>query len=285
MNYNQITVGIVTFKSESVIFNCLKSIKKIKNIIIFDNSNDKLLKIKIKKRYPKIKIFLSKKNLGYGAANNKIIKKSKTPYIFILSPDVILQKDCEKNLIQSIDNLKEEFSIISPVSKIKNYGFYKNEIKTKNNILEVDYVDGFAMLINRTKIKNIGMFDDKIFLYTEEIDLCKRLRLANQSIYIDKNSKVIHLGAKSTNIGFEFDKCRNWHWMWSQVYFAKKYSNNFIVYFKFTILLFIQLLKIFFYIILFNKKEIINKTMRLSGTLNSLLGKSSWYRPKIDFDQ
>ena len=44
MNYNDITVGIVTFKSESVIFNCLKSIKKIKKIIIFDNSNDLNLK-------------------------------------------------------------------------------------------------------------------------------------------------------------------------------------------------------------------------------------------------
>ena len=46
MNYNQITVGIVTFKSGNVIFDCLKSIKKIKNIVIFDNSNDKLLKKK-----------------------------------------------------------------------------------------------------------------------------------------------------------------------------------------------------------------------------------------------
>jgi len=58
MDYNQITVGIVTFKSENVIFNCLKSIKKIKKIIILDNSNDKILKKKIKKKYPKIKILL-----------------------------------------------------------------------------------------------------------------------------------------------------------------------------------------------------------------------------------
>ena len=44
MNYNQITVAIVTHKSDKVIFDCLNSIKKIKNIIIFDNSNDKVLK-------------------------------------------------------------------------------------------------------------------------------------------------------------------------------------------------------------------------------------------------
>ena len=46
MNYRDVTIGIVTFKSEKVIFNCLKSIKNIRNIIILDNSNDKNLKKK-----------------------------------------------------------------------------------------------------------------------------------------------------------------------------------------------------------------------------------------------
>jgi len=46
MNFKDITVGIVTFNSEKVIFECLKGIKKIKNIIIFDNSNDFILKKK-----------------------------------------------------------------------------------------------------------------------------------------------------------------------------------------------------------------------------------------------
>ena len=55
MNYSDITVGIVAFKSEKVIFQCLKSIKKINKIIIFDNSNDIKLKNKVTKIYPKIK--------------------------------------------------------------------------------------------------------------------------------------------------------------------------------------------------------------------------------------
>ena len=57
MNYNNLTIGIVTFKSEKVIFNCLKSIKKFKNIIIFDNSNDKNLRIQIKKKFPHKPVF------------------------------------------------------------------------------------------------------------------------------------------------------------------------------------------------------------------------------------
>tara|TARA_B100001059_G_C17655908_1_gene486953 strand:+ start:6 stop:842 length:837 start_codon:yes stop_codon:yes gene_type:complete len=278
MNYNQITVGIVTFKSENVIFNCLKSIKKIENIIVLDNSNDEILKKKIRKKYPKIKIMLSNKNLGYGAANNKIIRKSKTPFVFILSPDVTLKKDCEKNMLKSINKLKNNFSIISPISQYKHYGYLESDIN------ETEGVQGFAMLVNKKKIMRYGMFDENIFLYAEELDLCKRLRLNNEKIFINKTAKVFHLGAKSTNIGFEFDKCRNWHWGWSKVYFEKKYFNIFLVYLKFSFLLFIQLLKIIFYITLLNKKEVINKSMRFSGALNSLLGRSSWYRPKFNFD-
>ena len=276
MNYNHITVGIVTFKSENVIFNCLKSIKKIKNIIILDNSNDKNLKIKIKKKYPKIKFILSKKNLGYGVANNEIIKRSKTPLVFILSPDVILKKNCEENLKKSINKLKQNFSIIAPISQFnKDYDFLKSDIT------ETEGVQGFAMLVNKRKIIKVGMFDKNIFLYAEEKDLCKKLRLKNEKIFINRNAKVFHMAAKSSNIGFEFDKCRNWHFMWSQVYYDKKYSNIFLVYTKFTILLFLQIVKIFFYSISFNKTEIINKFMRFSGTFNSLLGRSSWYRPKF----
>ena len=281
MNYNQITVGIVTLKSDKVIFDCLNSIKKIKNIIIFDNSNDKFLKKKINLIFPKIKIYLSKKNLGYGVANNRIIKSAKTPFVFILSPDVILKKNCEENLLKTVKKLKQEFAIIAPTSKRISYGFFNKKFFPKNNLFSVDYVGGFAMLINKVKVKTVGMFDKNIFLYYEEIDLCKRLGLANQKIYVDKKSKVEHLGAKSSNIGFEFEKCRNWHYMWSRVYFEKKYSFKFLINVKYAYLLFPQFLKIIFYSLLLNKEEVINKTMRLSGTFNALIGRRSWFRPKL----
>ena len=86
MNYNQITIGIVSYKSEKVIFNCLKSIKKIKKIIIFDNSNDLILKKKILRKYPNIKVYLSKKNTGYGLGNNIILKNQKLHLFLYLAP-------------------------------------------------------------------------------------------------------------------------------------------------------------------------------------------------------
>ena len=280
MNYKDITVGIVTFKSEKVIFECLKSIKRIKKIIIFDNSNDTKLKNKINFAYPKIKFILSKKNLGYGNANNKIIKYCKTKYLFILNPDTVLKKNCESELLKSVNLKVLNFSILAPISQDTNFGtIKKKKFTNKTNIIETNYAKGFAMLVNKEKIKKIGMFDKNIFLYLEEIDLCKRLKLKKNKIYINTKAKIFHKAANSSNIGFEFEKCRNWHWMWSSVYYKKKYSNYLSTLIKFMPILFSSVLKIGFYFLIFQFKKSTLNYMRVSGIFNALIGAKSWYRP------
>ena len=282
MNYKDITVGIVSFKSEKVIFRCLKSIKKIKNIIIFDNSNDIALKNQISKRYPNVQFILSKKNLGYGVGNNQIIKICKTKFVFVINPDTILNKKCEKELLKSINKKNLDFSIIAPLCNQKNYGFFSKKNKSINeNLFKVDYVKGFAMLMYIKKIKKIKMFDKNFFLYLEEIDLCKRLINKNENIYINKNAKVKHLGAKSSNIGFEFEKCRNWHWMWSSIYFNKKHYGLLKSLYNFFSKLFNNLIKLIFYLIIINKRKTIIYYFRLSGMVNAFIGNKSTFRPNL----
>ena len=282
MNYNDVTIGIVTFKSEKVIFNCLKSIKNIKKIIIFDNSNDIELKHKILKKYPKIQFIVSKKNLGYGGGNNQILKKSKTKYFFLLSPDTILKKKCEQELMKKINKIKD-FSLIAPFAKEKNFGFFQENNENKKNknknVLEVDYVKGFAMLFNTKKIKKFKMFDENIFLYLEEIDLCKRVK--------DEKGRIILINAELTHeVGFshgkrddfEMEKSRNWHWMWSKFYYSKKHKG-YIYGFIITLPNFFSaIFKFIFYSLINRKKKEIYK-MRILGLLNSYLKKRSFYRP------
>ena len=282
MNYSDITVGIVTFKSEKVVFKCLKSIKNIKKIIIFDNSNDYSLKKRIKKIYPNIKFILSKKNLGYGSANNKIINLCKSKYLFILNPDTALSKNCELNLLKSIKTTKSNFSIIAPSSNEKNFGFFKKDnLKLNSGLLEVDYVKGFAMLVDVKKIKKVGKFDKNFFLYLEEIDLCRRLKENSQKIYLSKIAKINHFAAKSSNIGFEFEKCRNWHWMWSNFYYKKKHKNFFYSFFSFFPILTLNFFKMIMYTIIFDKKKMMTYYFRTSGLFHSIIGNSSWFRPML----
>jgi N-acetylglucosaminyl-diphospho-decaprenol L-rhamnosyltransferase len=272
MNIKDITVGIVTFRSEKVIFKCLKSLKNIKKIIILDNSNDLILKEKIKKVYPHINFILSKKNNGYGAGNNKIFRLAKTSHVLVLNPDTFLSRNCIKKLIHQANLIKNKFAILAPCEK---------KI-IKKEIMEVDHVKGFSMLVNLSKIKKIKMFDENYFLYLEEIDLCKRLKLASEKIYICGEAKITHLGAKSSNIGFEFEKCRNWHWMWSKVYYDKKFYGKLYAIKKSFLYLFKNFLKSVFFLLIFDYDRFKIFYLRFSGTYNSLIGKKSWYRPKIN---
>ena len=281
MIYSDITISLVLFKSEKVVFQCLKSIKKVKKIIIFDNSNDIELKKAVINKYPNVKYILSKKNIGYGAAHNKVFKLAKTPYVFVLNPDTILKKDCIKELINSSNKLNEKFSIMSPLSSPQNYGYFNDRVEKRiidKDIIDVDFVKGFSMLIKKSKD---NYFDNNIFLYLEEIDLCKRLKKKKKKIFIIKKSKIKHLAAKSSNIGFEFEKCRNWHWMWSSIYFKNKYSNYISTLIKYLPILLINIIKTIFYLLIWNYKKFTIYFYRVSGIFNSLIGKKSWYRPSI----
>ena len=70
------------------------------------------------KKYPKIKYILSKKNIGYGAANNKIFKFAKTPYVFVISPDTILDKNCIDVLIYQSNKFIKNFKNIHQVATL-----------------------------------------------------------------------------------------------------------------------------------------------------------------------
>ena len=74
---------------------------------------------------------------------------------------------------------------------------------------------------------------------------------------------------------------RNWHWMWSTFYFHKKYLEFIFAILKVSSKFLSALFKVVFYMILFNKKKSQIYFQRLSGLFNSIIGKKSWYRPKI----
>ena len=289
MNYKNITAVIVTFRSEKVIFDCLKSIKNIKKIIVVDNSFDKKLKKKVILKFPQVNFILSSKNLGYGAGNNIALKKVKTKYAIILNPDTILLKGCVANFLTLAKNLKNKFSIIAPSvnGKIKNYGFFeggkiKKQIVKKTTYFNIDYVKGFAMFLNIQKIKSIGYFDENFFMYLEEIDLCKRLKKINEKIIVSSDAKSKHLGARSSNIGFEFELNRNWHWMWSKMYFTSKHNGFFVARISLAPELIKLIIKNLFHFIFFNRSKFLIVNARLCGLSASFFKLKSYFRIKLD---
>ena len=168
MDNKDITAVITSFKSETKILNCVKSLGKDFKIIIIENSNDKKLKEKLEKEYPNIKCILSDKNLGYAKGNNLGLTMVKTKYALIINPDAEVQNKAIDNFFLTA-NKKPNFAIIAPFIQEKNN--QESTMNKKNGIFEVKNVKGFAMFLNLEQFKDVGFFDENFFIYFEEIDL------------------------------------------------------------------------------------------------------------------
>ena len=287
-----LSIVIVTFKSEMVIHECIKSIDKDIKIIVVENSNNSQFKDELERTYNNVSCVLSSKNLGMGVGNNIGIKKAKTDFVLILNPDVILENSTIKELIIASQKVTN-FSILAPISSDTSYPNYKldNEkkmINKDNSLFKVKSVDGFAMLFNKKKLDitmHQNYFDENFFMYLENDDLCKRIIENNEDIYVVPTSKIKHLGGKGVDIKYknEIEYLRNWHWIWSKFYFNKKHFGYSIAFIKGFPKFLSSLIKCFFYFLIKDKtKKKIYKNRAL-GFYNAARNKKSWYRPNIDF--
>ena len=280
MSIDDITVVIATFKSGEKIKRCLNSIDRRAKVIIIENSNDSNVK-NLEKDYSNVECILAGSNIGYGCANNIGLKKGKTKYALILNPDATPHSSALENFIEATIKIYD-FAIMAPyIQEEKDKFDKKNDLKNISPV-EVGNVKGFAMFLNISEFREVGFFDENFFFYFEEIDLCKRLINHGKKIYLIPEIKIDHGGGFShdQSISVEMELSRNWHWMWSTFNYHKKYKG-------FIVSLFITLpkmssaiIKVLIYTLIFNKKKKIYY-QRLSGLINAIMGKSSWYRPKV----
>ena len=277
MNLNDITVIITTFKSDEKINSCLDSINKKVKVIVIENSGSQKLKKIIENKYSNVEYIISEENLGYSKANNLGLKKVKTMFALVLNPDTILKSNALEEFLKTASS-NPDFSLIGP--SIKQGEFLNNNQK----LSQVKNLKGFAIFFNMKKFEKNIFFDENYFLYFEEIDLCTHVVKNNGKIFVDSNIEIYHEGAKSVEQvdSLELEKNRNWHWMWSTFYYHKKYNNFFYALIIILPKLFSAFLKTIFYTLIFNKQKRDIYYCRLSGLINSILGKKSWYRPSLD---
>jgi len=274
-----ITFVIVSFRSSHIIEKCIKSINPKIKIIVVENSNNIQVKDYLENKFLNVRVIITKKNLGYGKGNNLGISKVDTQYAFILNPDTILEENSLEKFYMAQIFLKDDFTILAP-NLFNNYGYFLNSNKNINKeILEVDYVKGFAMLINLKKIHPKDLFDENFFLFLEEIDLCKRIKQSGGKIFVIQNSKIRHLGNQASENIFNIELCRNWHWMWSLFYYNYKHFGIITAYRVAIIRFFSSIFKLFFSFVFFNKKKILIHYYRINGLLNAFLRRPSWLRP------
>ena len=255
INIDEITFIIVTHQSEQVINNCLNSLPEKSKKKIFENSQNFKLKKMLEGNYDNIEVIISE-NLGMGGSNNIGIKKSKTKYVYILNPDVRFKKDTIETLFNYLKKI-DDFAIATPLNSNKDYPNFNTGQKKQDfdnrDIISVDTIDGFSMLINKSKYQDNIFFDENFFLYLENDDLCIRTKKKGEKIFVITKSLIEHSGGIGKSEAIQ--QLRNWHWMWSKFYFNKKHHGYLIALKNISLNFISALIKYFIYSIIMKKKK------------------------------
>jgi len=300
MSLSKLTIVIPTFYPGKIIKKCFDSLPLTSEIIVIDNGEDPELEKIIKLQKHKIKHY-KVGDIGLSKSFNIALAKSKNENILITQPDVYFEKNAILNLIKAQKKYNNA-GIISPLSfEKKKYSQYdyldlslsregnlKNTKRPKKiNILPsgdicVEAVNATAMLIRKSIIKKINGWDENIYTYHEDIDLCLRLRKKGYSIIKIKNSIANHIGFGSNKKKNrkKINKSRNWHYCWSSLYFKDKFSSRPIFYFFFIKMFLKYFVKFIINFMLQRKEHYSRSFIRFKACLNYIFIKKANYRIK-----
>jgi len=235
MDNNIIDIIIVNYKSTDYLIKSVSSIyesstKITPNIIVIDNHSSDNVEL-VNENFPQITLLQNTKNVGFAAAINQGIRKSKAKYILIINPDTLLVNDFFQPILDYMETHKDT-GIIGP-KILDTDGSIQGSARTFPNILtalygrsspltkhfpnnpisrfnimtigsdgispmEVDWVSGACMLVRRQVITEIGPLDEQFFMYWEDADLCKRARNRGWNVvYLPKSSSYHYIGKSS----------------------------------------------------------------------------------------
>lgn len=227
-----VSIIIVHYHVLEEMLQCIESIGYTKTrstheIIVVDNDEEKTIYAKLHSIYPNVR-YIPNTNKGFGQANNFGAQHAKGEFLFFLNPDTKLLNNCLDILVDYLktnsttgliapllhfDDKKtpQGLGILSPITALVALSFinklfpnnaistnYWNTTWDRKSIITVGSVPGTAFLIKKLLFEKVGGFDEKFFLYFEEIDLCQRVRSLGFTVVMLPTASVYHKWGAST---------------------------------------------------------------------------------------
>lgn len=228
MDSVRLSIVILNYKTAGLVKQCLKGLKAMHSnfsyeIIVVDNNSQDNIKLILDKDFKDVKFIEAKRNKGFAAGNNLGIKQAQGRLIMILNPDIaVLEGSLNKMMefLEAHDNvgmvvpklLNPDRSLqystwrfppllmpiyrrtflgkTKPAQKVLDWYLMKDKGHDKNQ--PIAWALGACMMIKREAIKDVGLFDERYFLYVEDTDWCRRFWLKGWQIYYVSDAKMIH---------------------------------------------------------------------------------------------
>ena len=209
-----ISIIVLNYNAGELLLNCINSLKKSTyqniEILVVDNISSDDSHTKCKKQFPDIKLIQNRKNLGYCGGNNVGIKEAKGEFIVILNPDTIVEENWLDEMFNAFNefgdglyqpkiiSLNESDIIQSTGNMIHAFGFGfardkgKKIIEKKEEIEKIGYASGTCLFTTKKVLEKVGLLDEFIFLYHDDLDLGWRAAQIGINSYYVPKSKIFH---------------------------------------------------------------------------------------------
>lgn len=230
MVHDALSIVIVNWNTRELLAQCLTSIlaqvePTQTEIWVVDNaSSDHSVEL-LRDRFPSVKFISSRVNLGFAAANNLALRRAHGKFILLLNPDTIVGPGAIARLADFLDahadvgavaprlvnpdgslqvscepfpTLFREFWRLFHLDRWRRFASYAPTRWMQSTPQRVDVARGACLMVRRSVFEQLGWFDEQFFMYSEEVDLCRRLACAGYAVVWLPDAQVMHLGAQST---------------------------------------------------------------------------------------
>jgi GT2 family glycosyltransferase len=226
----RVAVVIVTYRCRELIAPCLDSLRAhaaiagaAPEVWVVDNGSDDGTQALIAAHYPEVRLLQQRRNLGFSAANNLALRRIQTPYVLLLNPDCRLHAGALPHLVQLLDRRPEVGiagcrllladgrldhasrrafpTLVGALAHLTRVGGaaaapralaqYRAPDAAGGGL--VDAVNGAFMLIRRTALDAVGLFDEGYWLYAEDLDLCFRFARGGWRVHYAPEVTTTHL--------------------------------------------------------------------------------------------
>lgn len=232
----ELSIGIVNWNTQQLLDQCLQSVYDTMDgleaevIVVDNNSSDGSVEMVVEK-YPRVRLFALYTNTGFSHANNLAYSRSRGRYFLMLNSDTIVLPGALKVLVEFLREHPEAGVVgcrllnadgtlqrscspfPTPVTELFD-ALYLSKIFPKSRLFghfamsywdfasarEVDFAGGSCLALRREALEEVGLLDETFFMYSEEADLCYRMKRAGWGVFYTPDASVIHLGGGSSKL-------------------------------------------------------------------------------------
>jgi GT2 family glycosyltransferase len=227
----RLTIVIVGYNSKDDLARVLPSLTSPPptvdhGIVVVDNASTDSTAAFLRGSWPGVRLIASDTNLGFAKANNLGVRATASEFVLFLNPDTVVGPGVVDRLVSTIDS-RPDVAILGPRivdgrgraelsfgALITPWAELKQKVLVRGNDLglplitslvdrmtrrtrTVDWVSGACLLIRRADLEAAGGFDERFFMYIEDVDLCASVRRRGRSVLFTAESEVVHLRGRS----------------------------------------------------------------------------------------